>query len=742
MNRILIATILIVGALCPALFAHVQGPAEGHGNAPVVAEIGDGVKVRAYGDLYVNDVSPDFLDENTRGGGGHHIQIGNMNPRPKIRPLKSSQIGHNYFGTTPPRVPRTAHTDRQFFLPINLIDGSARTNWVSRGQGQAGIEPEWIRFDLPYAKVIDEIDLMAVTEALPERGIFGFGPDPKYMKVYRYDDPWPQKLTIKMSLDAWHWETVYETNDLKAPGLGETLTIPVPSRLAKQIWIIGENFGSYVQGPFNEFWGRCWGLSEVKAHQLNKVGHQVTKINHLPATKGVAVTTSSTHYGYQGRHQELKDWWPLHYDIGLKWLRVAFWTSVLQWHYVEQEKGVYTIDPLADATITEAAQNKVNVVMGLMYGNWLYTDTPKDNFEARVEPLPFDPAPPPRKEEHVQGYLNFVRFMVSHFKGRVHTWEVWNEPLHGNRRYGWGPGKEAEDKYIEIVKRAIPIIREEDPGAKILVSGQLHGRLAEVASQIDIIDYIRWGGQRNLNTADYRSSHLQFPKFMKWVRDHGFKGKYIFSLENRWHGAPYLNPKTWLSQTSEMQQAKILARTMTRHAAMGVVSFWNETWNSALTTGDVGLLRHGFNAGPSHTMSPRPGYYIYRTLCTIFNNAHPDPDFEFDLDGVGFKDITDFSPSVQVGFEGNAIREIIATWPFRNDAGERLLAMWMKGNPDRRDVNPGARLAVELPYKASRVTGIDTLNGVEQELNLVDKDGTTRINDLIVYDYPLVLRIE
>ena len=38
---------------------------------------------------------------------------------------------------------------------------------------------------------------------------------------------------------------------------------------------------------------------------------------------------------------------------------------MLNWRYVEQEKGIYTIDPVADATITEAVDYGVNVVVGL-----------------------------------------------------------------------------------------------------------------------------------------------------------------------------------------------------------------------------------------------------------------------------------------------------------------------------------------------------------------------------------------
>ena len=249
----------------------------------------------------------------------------------------------NKIGITPEQAPRTYAMDFQPFQCINLIDGNPGTYWISRGQAQPDVQEEWVRIDMAMERPIREIVLMAKQD--------GFGI--------------PGKLTVKVSLDAWHWETVYETNDLPAPKLGEPVRISIPPRPAKQVWIIGEMFGSYVQGPFNEFWGRCWAVSEIQA------------------------------------------------------------------------------------------------------------------------------------------------------------------------------------------------------------------------------------------------------------------------LKN--------------SSTSS--------------------SFVNHA-----------LLRHGFNSGPSHNMSVRPGYYVYRTLCTVFNDAEPDAGFEVELAGEGFKDITDFSPDRKVGLAGELVREIIDVWKFRNKKGERLVA--------------------------------------------------------------------
>ena len=137
--------------------------------APIIATSEEGVPVRSYGELYVYDQSPDFQPHNT-------IQFNNANPKEKIQPLKSWEIDSNLFGATPPRMPRAAHTDRQFQLPINLIDGNPETWWVSLGQGMPNVEPEWIRLDLAQDQVINEIVLYPMAEPFSERSALDLAP--------------------------------------------------------------------------------------------------------------------------------------------------------------------------------------------------------------------------------------------------------------------------------------------------------------------------------------------------------------------------------------------------------------------------------------------------------------------------------------------------------------------------------------------------------------------------------------
>ena len=67
-------------------------------------------------------------------------------------------------------------------------------------------------------------------------------------------------------------------------------------------------------------------------------------------------------------------------------------------------------------------------------------------------------------EEDIQRYLDYVRFIVRHFKGRIQYYEIWNENDRG------GPLQYIEvNDYINLVKRTVPVIRDEDPEAKIVV---------------------------------------------------------------------------------------------------------------------------------------------------------------------------------------------------------------------------------------------------------------------------------
>ena len=118
--------------------------------------------------------------------------------RPPIKKfrLKSWQIRNNKIGATPPRTPRTWMMDFKPLRAVHLIDGNSNTYWSSRGQTRPDVEQEWIRIDLASEVVIGSVVL-----------------------VPRLDNQgWPGQVTIRVSKDAWHWDTVFESKEFSSTG--------------------------------------------------------------------------------------------------------------------------------------------------------------------------------------------------------------------------------------------------------------------------------------------------------------------------------------------------------------------------------------------------------------------------------------------------------------------------------------------------------------------------------------------
>src|SRR5262249_47311580 len=136
---------------------------------------------------------------------------------------KSWEIKHNLCGAESEMTCHTAYNDSQPMLPIHLIDGDPGTVWSSWGRLVPDGRPEWIRIDLPMETEVASVALVCAEDF----------PSPAYGKSL------PKELEVKTSRDAWHWETVYSSKDVADQPMVE---IKFEPRVAKQIWIIGQNF--------------------------------------------------------------------------------------------------------------------------------------------------------------------------------------------------------------------------------------------------------------------------------------------------------------------------------------------------------------------------------------------------------------------------------------------------------------------------------------------------------------------
>ena len=393
--------------------------------------------------MYIYGVSPDLFPDNV-------LQEGNRKPRAKIPLKKSWEIKSNLLGSNTAQVPRTRKNDSHPTLPIHLIDGDPGTVWCSFGCLAPDAHPEWIRIDLPVEATVESIALVCGN---------AFYPNSNFGRAL------PKELEVKVSRDAWHWDTVYSNKDVDI-SIEDRLEVKFTPRPVKQVWIIGKNFQTRINTPSSA--GPITFFSIVAVEIKNTSGNNLALVS-----RGAGVTVSSTYFGHaDNRLTQAALWAPLHYDAGLTWLRIAGGEAgAYDWQYTERERGKYEFDSELDSWLTNLQRCGVKLMWGLdIYGNPLYevgyanaswaetrlhrfTDgTLGSSMAGNADDNP----------EMLAAYLRYVEFIVRHLKGRVYVYEV------GNEFTGCGWDDELAERYMRIFAKTYEIVKRVDPEARIM----------------------------------------------------------------------------------------------------------------------------------------------------------------------------------------------------------------------------------------------------------------------------------
>jgi hypothetical protein len=642
-------------------------------------------------------VSPDF-DPQAR------LQENNAEPWRKIQPRKSWEIARNKLGSTPPREPKTAANDDQPLLAVHLIDGDAQTAWCSRGQPRPDVQPEWIRLDLPVERSVNAVVLRPHPRGMGN----DVGP---FEAAARVGQALPGDITVKVSCDGWHWETVHHcTIETGAQSSPAPRVLSFKPRQAKQVWIVGTNLIPVLN------FGHCFSIGSVEV--LGADSRNLALIS-----RGAGVTVSSTHTGYGMDRFTQEMLWPIQYDLGYKWARVGYDMGAFTWMYVEREKGKLAVDARADQAITEAVANGVNIIMCLDKGNWLYAPNPKNKDRTReIMDVYFDRPPEPYVNEKYLGhYLDYVRYMVRHFKDRVAYYEIMNE---------WFPSAGTPQDYCKLAKAAIAVIREEYPGAKIMPASPGDGQrdfildcLREgLGPMIDAIGFHPFYHQDVLE-AKYVNYPRDVRNFKKLCQSYGFKGEFM-ATEWTW-GASYpvapWGSRPWgrvEAPISELSKAKYAAQLTVRHVGLDMVSLWNETFQTNFVHWSISLVRNTFSSDPIVPTQPEVIYYVQRTLATALAEVDPaDLTVRYSLENAPFE-----------------------TWTFRR-GDERLAVVWRAGVALDGSVGTASDIIL-VGVQAKWVAGIDTLNGREQRLNASVQGNDTVLKAMLLGDCPIVLRFQ
>ena len=307
-----------------------------------------------------------------------------------------------------------------------------------------------------------------------------------------------------------------------------------------------------------------------------------------------------------------------------------------------------------------------------------------------------------KDEAEIQRYLDYVRTTVRYFRGVVAYYEIWNE----QNIQGTGQYIEPDD-YISLVKAVIPIIREEDPAAKISVgqttqfddpaSREYTYRILE-SDLMPVVDAVAihaffWDSPEHESEFYY-----SYPDLLKGVKEtalaHGFSGEFIGSEGNYSPNIPE-DMQGRVPIYSNLQAGKYAARGNITNLGLG------------FSGGNYGI---GSNHGPAYTMICNLG--------TVFAGAQPK----------------------EVDVEIQSSAERIRDYGFSLPNGDTLVAVWTDGVA--REFDPGEEADLRIAgFPNATVTAIDILNGMEQEIVSTTEQGTLIIEDLLIKDYPIILRL-
>jgi hypothetical protein len=313
-----------------------------------------------------------------------------------------------------------------------------------------------------------------------------------------------------------------------------------------------------------------------------------------------------------------------------------------------------------------------------------------------------------KTEEQIQDFLEYVRFVVSNFKGRVQYYTLWSEP---DNCGGSGVKCIEPHDYIELARRVIPVIHKEDPDAKMVTAPNVlffdRDYLFTIlrSDVIPMFDVISWHGIYSSapDSEFYGDYYYEYPalveEFKQTAHVHGFDGEF-WAPEISWCSADYPTchspDQPYKLLGSDRIAAKYDARSFILHLGMGVGVGWG-----GLESADAPWT-----------------YPTVRRLNTIMAGAEP---VEHD---------------VWIADEPSDT----STYAFTQPDGDLLFAFWMDGVAT--DDDPGATVSLTFPGRsAESVVGIDVLNGFEQEMVAEVKDGDLLVRDVHIRDYPILLRL-
>ena len=296
-------------------------------------------------------------------------------------------------------------------------------------------------------------------------------------------------------------------------------------------------------------------------------------------------------------------------DQGLALIGDAGVTSLrddIHWQEVERAKGVLVMPERYERYVDEALRRGIEPVLILCYGN------------------PFhDGGGYPVSDEATEAYARFAEFVVSHFRGRIHRYEIWNE---WNIAISLPPGtpRGRPEPYVALLGKVYPRLKAIDPELTV-IGGALSGNAVdkgwlEAACRAGLLDSLDAFSFHPYCYREAGQGRLPENGFLKQIRDsQAVTRRYqkreipVYVTEVGWptHDGP--------DGSTPADAARFLARTYLLARTLPFVrGLW---WYDLRDDGpDPHEREHHFGLA-SRDFTPKPAYAALADVCRWFQGA-------------------------------------------------------------------------------------------------------------------------
>jgi polysaccharide biosynthesis protein PslG len=299
------------------------------------------------------------------------------------------------------------------------------------------------------------------------------------------------------------------------------------------------------------------------------------------------------------------------------------------WAQVERVKGQLAMPSGVDNLVDQALKANVQPLLILDYGNPFY-----DSGEKPVSP------------QALTAFARYAVFVVQHFKGRVHRYEMWNEwnVTTGNTRSG------TPQEYVQFLRVVYPAVKAIDPSA-VFIAGAIGGLKLDWLSAMlsagaigsfDALSIHPYNFGRSTRTGDVWAQDMLATEAAIHRYTEG-RDIPLYITEMGWptySGSTGISPK---QAGVYLAQMFLLARTMTFIKGIWWYDFRDDGWDTSNKENDFGLV--------DPNLKPKPAFAALATVVPIVR------------DTLGVEDLPTGSPSLRaLRFRLHGDNQVIALW--------------------------------------------------------------------------------